>query len=187
MIKKFRYSFTLLAAMVITIGAVTQSPVGSKTAQQKEQTDFCTGLQQIVADYPNDYKNIRGKRLPPVKEVFFGEVIESDPNAYKVKITPGKVVEAKVNIFIGGKHGYSATIVDGITTSDIAMKQFRDIKKKIEKCPFPFITLSVDEKDDHVTIVPVGSEEFEGMKIMLRVLQNLMTDEYRLVLNVNPM
>lgn len=181
-----KLNFTLMILLLAMQGMAQSAVTITTTTEKSVLTDFCTGLQKILADYPNDFINIRGKRLPAEKTVVFGVETEKDPYAYEAEITPGKVVKANVNILIGGKHGYSATIVDGITSADIANWYFDETKKMIEQCAFPFILRSVDAQDDHVTFVVEGTDQYRGMQIMLRILDDLLTGEFRLVLNVNP-
>ncbi len=148
MIPNFKYSFTLLVALFLTIGVIAQSPVTSATAKKTGQTNFCTALQQIVADYPNGFENIKAKKHT-------GE--RSWDNYYTSKVNPEGVLLGKIN----GKV-YEGYFARGTEDHSEAKRIFAKLQRNLESCQLPFRLQKSGESEDgidrRITYRPVGAE-----------------------------
>jgi hypothetical protein len=146
--QKFKIWFAINLALFLTIGAIAQSPVTSTSAKNTGQTDFCTALQQIVADYPNGFENIKAEKHT-------GE--RSWDNYYTSKVNPEGVLLGKIS----GKT-YEGFFARGTEDYNEAKRIFAKLQRNLESCQLPFRIQKTRETEDgidrKITYRPVGAE-----------------------------
>ncbi|HAP02077.1 MAG TPA: hypothetical protein DCQ93_09160 [Bacteroidetes bacterium] len=149
--------------------------------------DFCSSLQKVVADYPNDFSHIKGT------------VIEDDLNLDNENISTIKVTgssDAEISGgFLGGNYTWYNLLFEGTRTD--ALSKYNYYAQQLKDCGINCCTMVSDTKDynsdsyesklTYLLTFIVGdgySEKYKNMVIEVEFSKKIGDSNYEVVLRV---
>ena len=169
------------ATIILIVGLVISF---TAKAQNSSDKSFASALNKIINDYPNDFNNLKGKKI---SETAIDTVWES---------------REKIPGYINASIKYFATITSWVTTfittadSVEAINKYNEISEKIFKVGFDCGLLFEDNspKDESdlkstelavIRVSPGKDEKFSGMLLHLRVTSaSVLSKEYEVTLEI---
>ncbi len=152
-----KFKHVIILILLITFQQVkSQSPI----VQSATETDFCTALQQIVADYPNNFENLKGEKITDEKSWKFFYMSMVNPEG----VVLGRIID----------NTYQAYFTWETEDHILALDTFNDVKQMLEACRLPFRLKIVRDEEDgfdrEIVYRPEGAKEaFTDIQFMILI------------------